>query len=116
MRLQVAVCRPIAEEQSRECELQGGGVTIDHLPGDVQEDAVVVLVRVVQRTVRHQEEVFRGQPERVRGGGGDVRADLLKLDGCSPQTIVTRTNTINVNKLTVHHHASFAIFSTVPNS
>ena len=43
----VAIGRCFAEEQPRESELQGGGVAIDHLLGDVQEDAVVVFVRVV---------------------------------------------------------------------
>ena len=53
----VAVCRSVAEEQSCKGKLQGCGVPIDHLPGDVQEDAVSLLVRVIQRTVRHEEEV-----------------------------------------------------------
>lgn len=43
----VAIGRRFAEEQSREGELLGGGVAIDHLLGNVQEDAVVVFVRVV---------------------------------------------------------------------
>lgn len=43
----VAVRRRFAEEQSRESELQGGGVAIDHLSGNVQEDASALLVRVV---------------------------------------------------------------------
>lgn len=73
----VAVSRCFAEEQPRESELQGGGVPIGHLPGDVQEDAVSLLVRVVQRAVRHEEEVLRSQIERVRRGGGNCGTYLL---------------------------------------
>lgn len=56
--LNVAIRSCFAEEQSRESELQGGSVPIGHLPGDVQEDAVALLVRVVQRAIRHKEEVL----------------------------------------------------------
>jgi len=41
-------------------------VAKEELLGDVQENAVVVLVRVAQRTVWHEEEIRRGQPEGVR--------------------------------------------------
>ena len=73
----VAVSHCFAEEEPREGELHGGGVAIDHLPGDVQEDAVALLVRVVQRPVRHEEEVLRGKSERICRDGGDGSADLL---------------------------------------
>ena len=112
----VAVCRRFAEEQTRESELQSGGVTIDHLFWNVQEDAVILFVRVVQRAIRHEEEVLRCQIKCVCCGSRNFCTNLLKLDGCSPQAIVTCTNTINMNKLTVHHYTSFAIFTTVPNS
>ena len=42
----VAVSRSFAEEEPREGELQGGGVTIDHLFWNVQEDAVILFVRI----------------------------------------------------------------------
>ena len=73
----IVICGIIAEEQPRESELQGGGVTIDHLFWNVQEDAVILLVRVVQRAVRHEEEVLRSQIERVRRGGGNCSTYLL---------------------------------------
>lgn len=56
----VAIRCAVAVEQPREGELPRGAVTIDQLRGNVQEDAVALLVRVVQRAVRHQEEVLRG--------------------------------------------------------
>jgi len=93
----VAIGRRFAEEQSCEGELQGGGVAIDHLLGDVQEDAVVVFVRVVQRTVRHEEEVFRGQAEGVRGCGSDGSADLLQMNRCYRFAIAAFSHTICVN-------------------
>lgn len=77
----VTIFRDIREEQPREGELLRGGVPDDQLRRDVEENPVVVLVRVVQRAVRHQEEVLRGQPERVRGGGGDIAAVLIQGDG-----------------------------------
>ena len=58
IRLVVAVRRPVAEEQSRECKLQGGGVPIDHLPGNVQEDVDPFLIHVIQGTAWHEEEIF----------------------------------------------------------
>ena len=109
----VAVCRRFAEEQSREGELQGGGVAIDHLPGDVQEDAVALLVRVIQRSVRHEEEVLRSQPEGVRRGGGDGGADLLKLDGRNGCAIVPVAHAINMKDMAVHHNTPFAIITAM---
>lgn len=45
--LNVAIRRRFAEEESRECELKGGSVAIDHLFWNVQEDAVVLFVRII---------------------------------------------------------------------
>lgn len=45
--LNVAIRSCFAEEQSRESELQSGGVAIDHLSGNVQEDAVLFFVHVL---------------------------------------------------------------------
>ena len=72
----VTVRRRTAERQSRERELLRGSVPIDHLPGNVQEDVVPFLVLVIQGAVRHEEEIFRGQTESVRGCGGDGKAYL----------------------------------------
>ena len=77
MFLIIAVRRPVTEEQPRERELLRGGVAEDQLTRNVQEYSVVMLIRVVQRTVRHEEEILRGQSERVRGRGGDVSAGLV---------------------------------------
>lgn len=63
--LQIAVCRLAAEKQPCESELQGGGVAIDQLSGNVQVGVQTRLIHIVQRTVRHQEEVPRGEIERV---------------------------------------------------
>ncbi len=65
------------KRQPRERKLQRGGVTPDQLFRNVQVDAIVVLVCVVQRTVRHQEEVVRSEVEGVRGRRGHKRARLL---------------------------------------
>ena len=54
----VAERRRTAVEQPRERELQGGGVPIDHLPGNVQENVAPFLVHVFQGAVRHEEEIF----------------------------------------------------------
>ena len=56
--LVVTVRRPVTEEQPRERELLRGGVPIDHLPGDVQEDVVALFVLVIQGAVRHEEEIL----------------------------------------------------------
>ncbi len=80
--LVICILRRFTEKQPRERELLRDAVPIDLLRRNVQEDAVVVLVCVVQRTVRHHEEVLRGQTERVRGGGSKVSSDLIQGDGC----------------------------------
>ena len=69
-------------EQPSEGELEGGGVALHQLRGDVEVSIVPTLARA-QRPRRHVEEIFARQPERVRGRGCDVRAYLLKGDrGC----------------------------------
>ena len=110
----IAVRRRFAEEQSREGELHGGGVAINHLPRDVQEDAVALLVRVIQRSVRHEEEVLRSQPESVRGGGGDGGADLLQLDGGGEPTVVAEPHAVQMDVLPTVQNTSVAGFSIVP--
>ena len=111
----VAVSRCFAEKQSRESELQGGGVTIDHLSGNVQEDTVPLFVRVVQRAVRHEEEVLRGQVERVRGGGGDGGADLLKLDGGSKPAVVAEPHAVQMNHFPIVQDTAGTDFFIVSN-
>ena len=83
----VAVCRSFAVEQSRKGELPRSTVTKDQLPGDVQEDAVALLVRVVQRAVRHVKEVLRGQVKRVCGNSRDIQAVLLEPYGSGNRTV-----------------------------
>ena len=43
----ILVRRRVAEEESGEGELEGGGVAIDHLAGDVQIDGVALVVHIV---------------------------------------------------------------------
>ena len=114
MLLFVRVFRIIREEQPREGELLRGRVTIDQLRRDVEENPVVVLVRVVQRTVRHHEEIFRGQPESVRGGSSDVRAVYRDVHPSHCSTTVTMMHTIAMDHFTIIHHATWAGFAIVP--
>ena len=112
----VAVRRRVAEEQPRERELLRDAVPIDLLRRNVQEDAVVVLVRVVQRTVRHHEEVLRGQTERVRGGGRDVGAGYVEGHLGYRTAIMAVTHTFLVYPLPIFEgtpRTSLAIMSQI---
>ena len=92
----VTVRRRAAVEQPRERELLRGGVPIDHLPGNVQENVAPFLVHVFQGAVRHEEEIQRSQSESVRGCGGDGGTYLLNMDGCCCRAIVAFSHTIHV--------------------
>ena len=111
----ILVRRRVAEEESGEGKLEGGGVAIDHLAGDVQVVVVVLIVRVVQRTVRHKEEVLRGEVERVGRDGIDGVTRLLKLHGSRGRAIVPLTHTIYVYQLSIIHRATVTVFSVVTN-
>ena len=109
----VTVCRCITEEQSRKGELLGGGVPIYQLPRNVQENAIVILVRVVQRTIGHEEEVLRGQPEGVSGGGGDVSINHVKSYLSHKIAVVSVPNTIAVNEFSFVKDAPRTILTIV---
>ncbi len=101
--------------QAGEGELEGGGVAPDQLRGDVEEDAVVVLVRVVERARRHVEEVLRGQPEGVHSRGHQVCADLLQLDRRRGRTVVALAHTVHVNHMPVVHNTSVTVSPVMPD-
>jgi len=92
----VRVFRHRGEKQPSECELLRDAVPIDQLLRYVQINSVVVLVRVVQRAIRHIEEVVCGQTECVRGGGGDGGADLNQRDGSGLYADMTVSHTIKM--------------------
>ena len=80
--LKVIIRRFSGVEQPSEGELEGGGVALHQLRGDVEVGIVPTLARA-QRPRRHVEKVKARQPERVRCRGRDGRAYLLKGDrGC----------------------------------
>ena len=110
----ILIQRSRCDGQAGEGELEGGVVAVNHLRGDVKEDAVVVLVHIVERARRHVEEVLRGQPEGVYRRGHQVRADLLELDRRRGRTIIAVTLAVYVNKLAEIHYTPRAIAATMP--
>ena len=82
--------RFLGDGQAGEGELAGGGVAVNQLRGDVEEDAVVILVHIVERARRHVEEVLRGQPEGVHRRGHQVRADLLERNTGTLEAFASR--------------------------
>ena len=107
-------CR-VAERQPRERELLGGSVPIDHLPGYVQEDVAPFLIHIFQGTARHEEEVLRGQTERVCGRSGDDRTGLLKMDRCGKSTMTSISHTVNMNHIPIVQDTAGTVFPIVPN-
>ena len=92
--------------QACEGKLQGGSVAEDQLGGDVQIDAVVVPVRVVERARRHVEEVLRSEATRVQRGHGVAALHLLQRHSGGFRTFVAMTLTVNVNHVAMTHNAS----------
>ena len=109
----IPIRRPTAEEQPRKGELPGGAVSIYQLFGNVQEDVVALLVRVVQRAVRHQEEVLRGQVKRVCGNSRDIRAVLLELYGGGNRTVGAVTHAIHMYILSIFQDTTWTFASIV---
>ena len=71
--LKVIIRRFSGVKQPREGELEGGGVALNQLRGDVEVSIVPTLARA-QRTCRHVEKVKARQSERVCGRGCDDSA------------------------------------------
>ena len=110
----IAVRRCVSDIQSREGELQCGAVTIDLLCGDVQENEVVALVQVFQRTVRHQEKVQVSQAECVHSRGGNCGADLVQRNCSSSATCIATALTVNVNIFAMIQYATRTTFGIMP--
>ncbi len=111
----ILIQRSRCDGQAGEGELEGGGVAVNQLRGDVEEDAVVVLVHIVERARRHVEEVFRGQPEGVHRRGHQVCADLLQLDRRRGRTVGALAHTVHVNHMPVVHNTSVTVFPVMPD-
>ena len=112
--LKVIIRRFSGVEQPCEGELEGGGVALHQLRGDVEVGVVPTITRA-QRPRRHVEEIFARQPERVRGRGRDVRANLLKGDrGCNI-TLTSVTLAIHMYQLTCFKYTSRTLGPVVTN-
>ena len=114
MSLIVTVYCSVAERQPRERELQGGSVPIDRLRRDVQEEVVPFLILIIQRAIRHKEEVPRGQTERVCGRGGDNGAGLRYGHSGGYGAFSSYTLTFNMIKLAINHYTTRTVVAIMP--
>ena len=109
----ITIQRRLGDGESCEGELEGGGVAPDQLRVDVEEDAVVVPVRVVERARRHVEEVLRGQPEGVHRRGHQVCADLLERNAGTLEAFASRPLAVHVPQPPVDKHASRTVLAVM---
>ena len=112
--LKVIIRRFAGVKQPGEGELEGGGVALHQLRGDVEVRIVAALARA-QRPRRHVEEIFARQPERVRGRGRDGRAHLLKGDRGSNITLTSVTLAIHMYQLTCFKYTSRTLGPVMAN-
>ena len=95
--LKVIIRRFAGVKQPREGELEGGGVALHQLRGDVEVSIVPTLARA-QRPRRHVEKVKARQLERVRGRGHIAIARQRNGDFGRNHTLVTVPLAINMDK------------------
>ena len=113
-RLKVIILRLVGIEQPREGELEGGGVSLHQLRGDVEVGIVPTLARD-QRTCRHVEEILAGQPERVRGDGADDPSHRVNVCAEETAALGAVSLTIHMYWCAVSHNTSGTFCPVMPS-
>ena len=109
----ITIQRRLGDGESCEGELLGGSVAENQLRGDVQIDAVVVPVRVDERSRRHVEEVLRGEVKGVHRGGSKSERQVLENHFGHFAALVPIIHAVQMHLLTIYRHTTAAVPSVM---